>query len=238
MKSKLLFCVIAALFAVFVSCSKEDEAKINNPQLLADYEPYISPELQRMFDMAEASTEPIPIEELIPNIEELLSTDAQPVNDEIPTRAVGDYLIIKGCDNMSITKYKAATSINALQAKNLGFPTPDGNPVTGIYYITVYIATHNILDPEGTPDPIILKNVDVLGIKPNLNEIGYSVQTLIPNVYYKCTTYLFAIHKTNNSGQPLEEIFYVIPGDNVPTAYSRRPEYVLNNLLTWRYMIY
>ncbi len=95
------------------------------------------------------------------------------------------------------------------------------------------------MNPGGTPSPIIYSEQDVLGINPdNFNEQGFSIQEMLPNVYYKCTTYLWAIHKMNSLGEAQDQIFYVIPCYNkVPEAYDNNPTYIIKNLLVWRYLI-
>lgn len=237
------FLIYALLGVFFASCSNDSDLQLETQNdsivALAESEPYISPQLQAIFDMADTCTTGIPLEVIFPNIDILLDSSSVDTS-AIKLRSLGDYVSTVGASSYVVSEIKVPITITAVQALNLNFPGSalSSAPVAGTYYATVYIATLNVVNPGGVPYPDIYSS-DVLGINPdNFEEQGFAVQEVSPKVYYKLTTYLWAIHSVNTSGQVLDDIFYVIPCyKNVPDAYDANPTYIIKNLLTWKYIV-
>jgi len=233
----ICFYFFTLLFATLTSCSNDsiDQFTAESEIDLTEYEPYISPELQAIFDMADTCTTGIPLEAIFPNLD-ILTGDFSTDSNLMSTRAVGDYVQAVGASSYYINEYKIPLNISEEQFFNLNFSSSTGLPATG-YYGTVYIVTLNVINPGGTLINAYT-SADIMGVHPdNSKTIGFSTQEVSPNVFYKLTTYLWAIHSVENNVVQ-NEVLYVVPCHRkVPSQYDNNPVYIINNYLTWSYVV-
>ncbi len=231
---KNVFILILLLFVCY-SCSGDIDS-IDSPSNDTT-EPYISPKLQSIINMTDTCKSSIPLDALLPNLNNLISNNT--VSKKISSRASGDVVSYKGYSTYKVLKLKSSVTITDQQSFNLGMTNKLTNPKGGKYFVDVYVITLNVINPGGS----IIENIntdDIIGIKPdNEEEKGFKIEEISPNKYYRLTTYLWALRETDNQSQPIDIIDQVIPLGMLlrDSPYYNNPVYIIKNLLTWNYYI-
>ncbi len=195
--------------------------KVINPN---DTSVYISPKMAEIINMIDTSKVPIPIEILIPSIDN--------INKKLHTQSTiassqDDGTCIKGYDSYSMLYNMVKTNISEEQMYHFDM-------TEGIHYVTCYAVTKRIRFSSSVTINGFYEHGDTIGINPDdLNDYGYSITVINPGHIFLLTTYIWFI---SNNGE--FDNSYICP--SIPEKiYSGKFHEVdfntfLNNM-TWRY---
>lgn len=152
MKKRNLFLLVICIFTYACSNDLNDSLTSDSLLITANYEPYISPQMQEILNMIDTATTAIPIEKLIPFVE-----DSNSLSSVVLRSSSADGTIVaKGFSKYATLYTKAKPIISAAQASNF-------NTKAGTYYITCVSATLY----QNTSGELLeaMLETDVMGIK-------------------------------------------------------------------------
>jgi|GEM_PF-6805571 len=166
--------------------------KVINPN---DTSVYISPKMAEIINMIDTSKTSIPIEKLIPLINNIKNTRSQNIINS-------DYIdngttVIRGYDDENLVYRSVKTEITETQRDKF-------NMTQDILYVTCYAVTKDVLFNTATT----LRNNyiygDTIGIDPDdLNKFGYKIENRYNNILYRFTTYIWFISISPDGGGSL-----------------------------------
>lgn len=243
---------------VFFNACSNDEEQISSEEtnskeellekyhdLLANTKPYISEGMQALIDRLDTATVAVPIEELLPNVEELFEEGALAIEpQEALTRSVS-LIVDTGCDNKEFLFENKAVTIsdtNSSFKASLNY----GSTISGNLYLSALAVTKTIAFYE---EPISLfyastRSGDRIGVKPSSIDInsvnndtscklGYSVDEISAGELYTLTTYLFVLSDAKDKSQGI-----ILPYVSDSYIYETLMEYYCETLEWTYYIVY
>lgn len=197
---KLFFLI--PLISSLISCTNEDLKGHSEDFVLTNIEPYISPQMQDLINLADTSKGVLPLEAIIPCVtNRYLLNNNQVV--KVISRSDDDSVVLTRYDDIVKLYSKRKTYISReiaerynikffVDSKQLIEDYPDPNKP---YYVTCYAIVKSV--KYSTPKdivPDIYVNGTVIGINPDsLNNYGYHVTDRYKKRNYVLTTYVWSI---------------------------------------------
>lgn len=221
MKKRNPLLLVICIFIYACSNDLNDSSTSDSSLITANYEPYISPQMQEILNMIDTATTAIPIEKLIPFVEDSNSSSAVVLRSS----SADGTTVAKGFSKYATLYTKVKTVISATQASNF-------NTKAGTYYITCVSATLY----QNTSGELLdaMLETDVMGINPDdLTQRGYHIDEKKAGSLYYLTTYTWGL-ATGATEDYIESEW--IPRIYTGTGYSFYSDYYtyISNL-QWRY---
>jgi len=197
----------------------EDIQELIDAILEEEYEPYISTQMQDILSMIDSSTTPIPLENLIPNIDILLTGGG--LNEVSLLTKSNATTVATGYSNYSYLYTNVSTSVSATMASNMNLVNG-----AGTYNVSCVCVTYYLLTNGSTPYSAF-ENTDIMGMNPDdISQRGYAIEQKVANQLYYLTTYIYEIGN-----------FYPkIPTNNGYLMFNIDNEYA--GCMQWRYFAF
>jgi len=196
--------------------------KVINPN---DTSVYISPKMAEIINMIDTSKKAIPIEKLIPSINNIKNTRSQNIINS-------DYIdngttVLRGYDDDNLVYRSVQTEITEAQRDKF-------NMAEEKEYVTCYAVTKSVRFNSATTLENIYLHGDTIGINPDdLNTFGYKIENRYNNILYRFTTYIWFISRMLDEDGTIA--YPEIPERVNIGIYHAIPYNIFLQKMTWRF---
>lgn len=246
MKVKVVFFLSMLFVLSLMSCSNESEggqiiANEDYSQVLTEAQPYISSGMQELIERLDTVSFPLPIEEVVPFIENIVSKDSLSNSAGVITRTnIDGTTVTNGYSKETTLFYKKAVSISNSSSslrESLGYNfILNSSSDSEVVYLTCKALCNYVYFASNVSFFSAYASGDFMGINPEvfnaditnnsiLEQGFYSEEKVAGRLYY-LTTYIFEAYAYSDG-----VVIRILPSNGV--TYSDLETYT--GRLQWRY---